>query len=276
MTQLSALIADDEEGPCEQLVGALQRCWPELSIVQRCANGIDAWDSYLLYEPDICFLDIRMPGLSGLEVAHRIGHRAAVILVTAFSEHALAAFEVGAIDYVLKPVEDFRLRQTIERLRARLQAPQRDAEEEPFSAPSPLVSAGANSKWLYAFEQLLAHGMISRRPPCLSVIQATVGREIRFIQIAEVVYFEASTRYVRVVWQVDGRNMDALLRMPLKELLPQLDEQQFWQVHRAVIVRSDRIAAAVRSDEGQMHLKLRGHPDILPVSRQFQSLFRGQ
>jgi DNA-binding LytR/AlgR family response regulator len=250
--RLRCLVADDEEAPREQLLAALREAWPELQVAAVALNGIDAWDAFLEHEPELCFLDIRMPGLSGIDVARRIGHRAQVVFVTAYDEHALAAFEAGAVDYLLKPIEPERLARTVERLRARLQAP---------AAATPDIQA-----------LLATLNLGQRRPSPLGVLQASVGREVKLIRTDEVIWFESDTRYTRVVHE----GGDALLRMPLKELLAQLDEQQFWQVHRSIIVNHRWIAAAVRVDEGQMHLTLRDRPEKLPVSRHFQGLFKGQ
>jgi len=253
-TAPTALVADDEEAPREQLLAALRTAWPALNVVAVASNGVDAWDAFLEHEPEVCFLDIRMPGLSGIDVARRIGARSPVVFVSAYDDHALAAFDAGAADYVLKPVQAPRLAQAVARLQARI------------GAPPPAVGAAA----LQALLTELA-GQV-KRPPPLSVLQAGVGREVRLIRTAEVIYFESDARYTRVV-HADG---DALIRTPLKELLAQLDEQTFWQVHRSVIVNHRHIAAAVRVDEGQMHLTLRGRSELLPVSRHFQGLFKGQ
>ncbi|MBQ0936408.1 LytR/AlgR family response regulator transcription factor [Ideonella paludis] len=258
-TPLTALIADDEEAPRAQLKAALQQAWPELQIVAEASNGVDAWDAYLEHEPQVCFLDIRMPGLSGIDVARRIGSQTPVVFVTAFGDHAVTAFEAGAVDYVMKPVELARLQQTVERLQARLHthAP---------AAPQPDLQA--------LLSQL---GQSLRKPAPLSVIQAAVGKEVKLLRVEHVVFFEADSRYTRVVVDdpVTGPS-EALIRTPLKELLAQLDPDQFWQVHRSVIVNHHHIASAVRVDEGTMVLTLRGRPDRLPVSRHFQGMFKGQ
>lgn len=246
-----ALIADDEEAPRAQLRAALTAAWPGLELVAEAGNGIDTWDAFLEHEPEVCFLDIRMPGLSGIEVARRIGTRAQVVFVSAFGDHALAAFDAGAVDYVLKPVDRSRLAQTITRLRQRL-PPRPD---------------------LQALLERLARTQTAARRPAPAVLQAAVGREVRLIRVADVIYFESDARYTRVVHE----GGDALIRTPLKELLVQLDEQLFWQVHRSVIVNHHHIAAAVRvDDDGSMHLTLRARPETLPVSRHFQGLFKGQ
>ncbi|MEO3689959.1 LytR/AlgR family response regulator transcription factor [Roseateles paludis] len=248
----TALIADDEEAPREQLRAALARLWPELQIVAASANGAEAWDDCLAHEPQIAFLDIRMPGLSGLEVARRLAQLAQpplIVFVSAHQDHALDAFEAGAVDYVLKPVEDARLAQTLSRVRQRLQQPAPDAA---------------------LLQRLLAQ--LSPTRPVPRPIQASLGREVKLIAPDEIVYFEADSRYTRVVY---GEG-DALIRTPLRELLTQLDPEQFWQIHRSVLVNSQRIASALRVDENNMVVTLKGREERLPVSRQFQGLFKGQ
>ena len=252
MTTLTALIADDEEAPREQLRAALARQWPELQIVAASTNGVEAWDDCLALEPAVAFLDIRMPGLTGLDVARRLSALATpplIVFVTAFDDHALAAFDAGAVDYVLKPVDDKRLAQALARVRARL------------TQPTPDTSA---------LQRLLAS--LPQARPVPRPIQASVGREVLLIQPEDIVYFEADQRYTRVV----HHGGDALIRTPLRELLTQLDPDQFWQIHRSVLVNSRCIAKAIRVDEGSMVVTLRGRDERLPVSRQFQALFRGQ
>ena len=258
----TALVADDEEAPREQLLAALRRAWPELQVVAVAVNGVDAWDAFLEHEPEVCFLDIRMPGLSGIDVARRIGSQARIVFATAYGDHALAAFDAGAVDYLLKPVDPARLAQTVARLRARL---------APAAASTVVLPEAAALQALLA--QLTTQ---TRRPPPLAVLQAGVGREVRLIRTDEVIYFESDARYTRVVFEGASGAGEALIRTPLKELLAQLDEGLFWQVHRSVIVNHRHIAAAVRVDEGHMHLTLRGRAETLPVSRHFQALFKGQ
>lgn len=249
-----ALIADDEEAPRAQLASALRAAWPGLDVVTESTNGVDAWDAFLEHEPEVCFLDVRMPGLTGVEVAQRIAGRSQVVFVTAYGDHALAAFDAGAVDYLLKPIEPARLAQAVERVRARL-------------AAAPNASAPADLQTL--LDQLV--GQV-RRPAYADVIQAGIGREVRLIRVDEVIYFESDARYTRVV-HAGG---DALIRTPLKELLGQLDPARFWQIHRSVIVNQHHIASALRIDEGNMVLTLRGRDERLPVSRHFQGQFKAQ
>jgi DNA-binding LytR/AlgR family response regulator len=272
----TVLIADDEEAPRAQLATALARAWPEARMVAACVNGVDAWDAFLEHEPEVCLLDIRMPGLSGIEVAQRIGGRARVVFITAHADHALAAFDAGAVDYVLKPVEPTRLAQALARVQAGLGARPAGAA----SATVPPAGAGPDSAGLQALLAELATQI--RRPAPLQVIQAGVGKEVRLIRTEDVLYFESDARYTRVVWRSPGapgapaQDGEALIRTPLKELLVQLDAQQFWQVHRSVIVAQRHVEAAVRVDEHTLQLRLRGRTERLPVSRHFQGLFKGQ
>jgi DNA-binding LytR/AlgR family response regulator len=276
------LIADDEEAPRAQLAQALARVWPEAQLVATCVNGVDAWDAFLEHEPEVCLLDIRMPGLTGIEVAQRIDGRAQVVFVSAYSDHALAAFDTGAVDYVLKPVEAPRLAQALARVQGRLQAAA--AAGAPAmgagAAAAPGNGAGADPASLQALLAQLA-AQVQRAAP-LDVIQASVGKEVRLIRVEDVLFFEADARYTRVVWRgapapdAPAQDGEALIRTPLKELLVQLDARQFRQVHRSVIVAQRHIEAAVRVDEHNMHLRLRGRSEKLPVSRHFQAFFKGQ
>ena len=272
----TVLIADDEEAPRAQLAAALANAWPEARMVAACVNGVDAWDAFLEHEPEVCLLDIRMPGLSGIEVAQRIGGRARVVFITAHADHALAAFDAGAVDYVLKPVEPTRLAQALTRVQAGLGARPAGAA----SATVPPAGGGPDPAGLQALLAELATQI--RRPAPLQVIQAGVGKEVRLIRTEDVLYFESDARYTRVVWRspaapgAPAQDAEALIRTPLKELLVQLDAQQFWQVHRSVIVAQRHVEAAVRVDEHTLQLRLRGRTERLPVSRHFQGLFKGQ
>ncbi len=297
-TPCTVLIADDEEGPREQLRAALARLAPELAVVAQSANGVDAWDDCLAFEPQLCFLDIRMPGLSGLEVAQRLAQLAEppqVVFVTAYGDHALSAFEAGAVDYLLKPVEDARLVQCLQRLRGRAVAASPTSPTSPAAAPGTLADAageglttsatafdvaglavhtppaahpgGLNAATLELLRQLLP----PQRPP-MRPIQASHGREVQLIAPEDVLFFQSDSRYTRVV----HRDGEAWIRTALKELLADLDPHLFWQVHRSVVVNSRFVASATRLDENTMQLSLKGSAEKLPVSRQFQGLFKGQ
>jgi DNA-binding LytR/AlgR family response regulator len=252
------LIADDEAAPREQLAEALALAWPEARLVAQAEDGADAWDAWLEHEPDAVFLDIRMPGLSGIEVAKRIAGRSSIVFVTAFGDHALAAFDAGAVDYLVKPVDPERLGLAVARMRERLRR-----------APA-TTESGA----LQALLDRLVSEQRRADPP--TTLQASVGKEVRLIRLEDVIYFESDSRYTRVVFSSDGQDGEALLRTPLKELLTRLDERHFTQVHRSVIVAERHILSAVRSDDGSVHLRLRGRSETLPVSRPFHALFKGQ
>ncbi|MBH9551443.1 LytR/AlgR family response regulator transcription factor [Inhella gelatinilytica] len=258
------LIADDEEAPREHLRRLLEATWPEADLVAACSNGVDAWDDALALEPDVCFLDIRMPGLTGLQVAQRLAGLEAppsVVFVTAFNDHALAAFDAGAVDYVVKPLDAERLAQTVARLQARRRHP---------SASGSAPAAGAELQAL--LQSLLPAARATKPRP----IQASLGKEVRLIPPEDVLYFESDSRYTRVVYRSEGQDGEALIRTPLKELVAQLDPDQFWQVHRSVLVNSRAVLSALRVDENNLQLTLRGRSEKLPVSRQFQGLFKGQ
>ncbi len=249
----TALIADDEEAPRAQLVAALSAGWPDLRIVAECVNGIDAWDAFLEHEPAVCFLDVRMPGLTGIEVAQRIGAQARVVFVTARGDHALAAFEAGGVDHVLKPIEPGRLAQTIDRVQTRLAAPDADTGD---------------------LQRLLTRlaGQV-RKPAPLDAVHVGAGKETQWLPVERVVYFEADSRYTRVVCDGPEGDSDRVIRTPLKELSAQLDPAVFWQVHRSVIVQHRHIAGVERGP-GSLLLRLRGRSEKLPVARHFQPLFR--
>jgi DNA-binding LytR/AlgR family response regulator len=266
-----ALIAEDEPLLAANLQAELERLWPGLQIVANVRHGAAAVDAALAQRPDIVFLDIRMPGMTGLEAAQAIaedwpdGTQAlpVIVFVTAYDQYALQAFEHAAVDYVLKPVQPERLAQTCARLRAALA--QRQA---------PGGSAGVESA-LSQLRELLGTpglGTASTAGPAtrLSVIQAGVGAAIHMVPVLEVIYFEAADKYVRVI--TAGR--EHLIRTSLRELLPQLDPDRFWQVHRGTVVRADAIASALRDESGKLTLTLRDHGDKLTVSRLYAHRFK--
>jgi DNA-binding LytR/AlgR family response regulator len=238
------LVADDEPLLRAELVEALARLWPEARIIEA-VDGIEALRLGRELTPQIAFLDIRMPGLDGLELARVFGSRTRIVFVTAYGEHALAAFDEGAVDYVMKPLSMERLARALERVRARLDEAPPDLSGA-SAAPAPRAQPPA---WL----------------------QATVGNTIHFIDLADVVYFCADAKYTRVVTDT----MEAHIRLSLKELTESLDADAFWQIHRGYMVAVRRIASAARAEDGALWLHLRGHGARLPVSQRFQHLFRG-
>ncbi len=264
-----ALIAEDEPILAAALAHALRRLWPALDIVTTCANGVEALRQGLALRPDILFLDIKMPGKTGLEAAEELAEQwhegqdgkpfPQIVFVTAYDDYALAAFEHAAADYVLKPVNDARLGKTVERLQQRLQTV--------TPAPTPEQAAPADANLARLLTQLQA---MTPAAPRLQMIRAAVGNSVRMIPMADVVYFEALDKYISVVC----RDSEALIRTSLKELLPQLDPQQFWQIHRGTIVNAGAIASAVRDEAGKLSLTLRQHPAQLRVSPLYAHLFR--
>ena len=278
---IRALIAEDEPILAATLAAALKRLWPELEVVATCANGVEALAQALALRPQVLFLDIKMPGKSGLEAAEeladewaeerrdewaeersdaRVGQASLtgvppfpqIVFVTAYDDYAVEAFEHAAADYVLKPVNDARLSKTIERLRARLaKQPESDNLAQLMGQMRALLPAAAPAEKL-------------------TLIRAAVGNQVRMIPVADVVFFEALDKYVNVV-TADG---EALIRLSLKELLPQLDERQFWQIHRGTIVNASCVQAAVRDELGKLTLKLRGRPETPRVSPVYAHLFK--
>lgn len=269
----------------------MQRLWPELDIVATCPNGVEALRQGLALQPDILFLDIKMPGKTGLEAAEELAEQwpdgiafPHIVFVTAYDEYALAAFEHAAADYVLKPVNDARLGKTVERLQQRLRdsgvgkgvgtatataAATLTATPAPATTAMAAPAAGTASDDNMA--RLLAQLQAMLPPaPRLQMIRAAVGNSVRMIALADVVYFEALDKYINVVCQ----DSEALIRTSLKELLPQLDPQQFWQIHRGTIVNASAIATAVRDEAGKLSLTLRQHPAQLRVSPLYAHLFR--
>jgi DNA-binding LytR/AlgR family response regulator len=247
---VSAVIADDEPLLRAMLRTRLARLWPELEIRHEMADGRDVDGVIDEHAPDLFFLDIHMPGVNGLEAARAIGNRAHVVFVTAYDEHAVEAFERGAIDYVLKPFNDDRLALTIERLKERLAHP-------PAASLDALV------------EQIA--GRLGGRPAeRLRWIKASVGASVRLIPVEEILFFQSDEKYTRVV----TCDSETLIRKPIKELLDELDPDKFWQVHRATIVNVDHIASVKRGLKDQAEIALKGHRETLVVSRAFTHLFR--
>jgi DNA-binding LytR/AlgR family response regulator len=245
----AVLIAEDEPLMRERLLEMLAVAWPEARVVLVAENGNDAWDGFLEHEPQVVFLDIRMPGLSGLEVAERIGKLAHVVFVTAYDQYAVEAFDAGAVDYLLKPIQPDRLAKAVARIREKLSSRPADLGDILRHLKSALPEVRHEKlKWL----------------------KASVGRQVRLIDVDEVLFFQSDSKYTRVVL----RGSEALVRIPLKDLLSGLDRDRFWQIHRATVVNVNAIAAAERIDAERMQVLLRGCDEKLPVSRTFTHLFR--
>ena len=262
MKMPTALIADDEPLLRESLVRLLRQAWPELQIISEVKNGRLAVEAYEELKPDICFLDIHMPGLSGIEAARFIGRRAHVVFVTAFDQYALQAFDQGAVDYLVKPVEVARLNDTVRRLKDRVQ------RAEPVSLPDTLL------------EQLAAR-MVGGTPSATANIRWTqwfkvsVGQNLKLVKCDEIDFFRAEDKYTLVAWHgADGKPADGLIRTSLKELLPQLDPEAFLQVHRSVLVNLAAISHVVRGQNETADIHLKHRTGVLPVSRTFLHHFR--
>ena len=256
----TALIADDEPLLREALTGQLAQIWPELEVVAQARNGREAVELFEARQPDVCFLDVHMPGLSGVEAAHKIGSRAHLVFVTAYDDYAVQAFAQGALDYLVKPVEPDRLTATVARLKDRLQAAQPSA-----------ISADL-------LEQLaaqLARLQGATSPSPLRWIKAQVGSAVRLIAVEDIDYLRSDTKYTRVAWRGDGGEpAEALVRTPLKELVAQLDPALFAQVHRSVVVNLRAIDRVTRGDNETADVHLKGRDEVLPVSRSYLHLFR--
>jgi DNA-binding LytR/AlgR family response regulator len=261
----TGLIAEDEPLLAANLNAMLAKLWPELQIVATVTHGAAAVEQALALKPDVVFLDIRMPGLSGLEAAELLAEDwpgdvplPLIVFVTAYDQYALRAFDHAAVDYVLKPVEADRLAATCRRLRGALAARTKtttDLPDELMAALSALRSAGPP---------------VAVPAPRLRVLQASLGSTIHMVPVADVLYFEAADKYIKVV----TATREYLIRMPLRQLLQQLDPEEFWQVHRATVVRADAIATAMRDDTGKVELTLKGSLARLAVSRLYTHLFR--
>ncbi|WP_454767148.1 LytR/AlgR family response regulator transcription factor [Cupriavidus campinensis] len=251
----TALIADDEEHLRAHLRGKLARLWPELRIVAEAANGVEAAQAIAQYAPAVAFLDIKMPGLSGLEVAQGIETDTRVVFVTAFDQYALDAFEREAVDYLVKPVTDERLARSVERLRKALQE----------SAPLPELA-----RLLSQLTRGPARTEAGGGAAPLRWVRASRGNTTRHVPIQDVLYFQSDDKYV-VVHTRDGEH---LIRTPLAELMEGLDPHTFWQVHRSTIVNMEYVAGTRRDDTGRLFVRLRDSEAELPVSRAYVHRFR--
>ena len=266
-----ALIADDEPLMREQLRARLAEAWSELEIVGEARNGIEAVEQTAALLPDLVFLDIRMPGMSGIEAARQIAALARgdgasvpeIVFVTAYDEYAIEAFEQGVVDYVLKPADRDRLRITVERIRKRL-ALRASAVD---SAPS----AGSRQALQALLERLQGRLDGGQTPGYLKWIQATVGAQIQMIPVEDVLFFISDEKYTRV----QTAQQEALIRKPIKELVTELDPRQFWQIHRSTLVNARAIAGVSRDFRGRQQVSVKGRPEKLEVSRSYAHLFKG-
>jgi DNA-binding LytR/AlgR family response regulator len=255
----TALIADDEPLLREALRRQLASVWPELEIVAEARNGREAVRLFDERHPDICFLDVHMPGLSGVDAANHIGRRAHVVFVTAYDHYAVQAFAQGALDYVLKPVEQARLAETVSRLKERLQA------------SKPAINT---EQLLQQLSGQLAQLRSGGRSEPLRWIRAQAGNTVRLIAIDDVDYFRSDAKYTLVAWRDGGQPAEAVVRTPLKDLIGQLDSEQFAQVHRSVVVNLRAIRHIKRHDNETAEIHLKGRGDVLPVSRNYVHVFR--
>jgi DNA-binding LytR/AlgR family response regulator len=266
-----AVLADDERLMREQLRARLAEVWPELQIVAEAKNGLEAVALVDEHRPDIVFLDIRMPGLSGVDAARQIAQlppRAGdddsmlpeIVFITAYDQYAVEAFEQGVADYVLKPAERERLQLTVQRIRKRLAARHGEAVDAPAAAPL--------QQLLHALAGKLGPGAT---PPYLQWIQASVGPAIQMIPVDEVLFFVSDEKYTRV----QTAQVEALIRKPIKELVDEVDPRQFWQIHRSTLVNVKAIAGVTRDFRGRQIVSVRGHPEKLEVSRSYTGLFKG-
>lgn len=251
----TALIADDEPLLRERLASHLARLWPALEMVAQARNGREAVELFDEHEPDVVFLDVHMPGMNGVEAARCIGRRAHIVFVTAFENYAVEAFRQGAIDYIVKPFDEARLADTVQRLQARLDQP---------SAPQ--------DAHLEAVLDRIADDLRQRLGPQarLGFIKASVGATVRMIPVDEVLYFRSDTKYTLVAWP----GGEALIRKTIRELADELDPEHFAQIHRSVIVNLRQVSHVHHGGNETAELHLKGRTEPLPVSRSYLHLFR--
>ncbi len=257
------MIADDERLLRQQLRARLEQVWPQLEIVAEARHGAEAVQEVERHRPDVVFLDIRMPGMDGIEAARSIAQLSVgtdewlpeVVFVTAYDQHAVQAFEQGACDYLLKPVEPARLLRTAQRLSQRL------------------TSRGGNDEVFAPSLQHLLHQLSNTGKPrtYLSMIQASVGSSVHMMPVHEVLFFISDEKYTRVQTAL----REALIRKPIKELVDELDPGMFWQIHRSTLVNVQAIEQVSRDAHGRQRVKLRGHEQLLEVSRSYAGLFKG-
>lgn len=272
----TALIAEDEPLLAQALAAELKRAWPQLQIAATVGDGASAVRQALALKPDVLFFDIRMPGQSGLDAAIELADEwpqdtpfPALVFATAYDQYAVQAFEAQAVDYLLKPIQSARLQKTVAKLQ--------DLLSQRSQGVNPLDATLAQLRSLLSAANTPPSSTAPAQTPArattvgpLAVIQASVGTAIRMVPVEDILYFEAADKYVRVLTEAH----EYLIRTPLKELLPQLDDRAFWQIHRGTVVRAAAIDSVTRDEAGKLHLALRGRSEKLPVSRLYAHLFR--
>jgi len=254
----TAIIADDERLMRDQLRMRLEQVWPELDIVGEAKNGEEAVELVGQCKPDFTFLDIRMPGKTGIEAAREIGERSQIVFVTAYDQYAVEAFERGAVDYVLKPSEPERLKVTVERLKARLKA---RLDNTPELVVNDSVTAMLSQ---------LAEKIAAPKPKHLQWIQASIGQDLRMIPVEDILFFRSDEKYTCV----QTSSFEALIRKPVRDLADELDPALFWQIHRATLVNVNAIEGVTRDIRGRHLVLVKGRPEKLEVSRSFLHLFK--
>ncbi len=256
-THPTALIADDEPLLRDALQRLLAQVWPELEVVAQARNGREAVEKFEALEPDVCFLDVHMPGMTGIEAASHIGRRAHLVFVTAYDQYAVQAFAHGVLDYLVKPVEQARLAETVARVKERIRTTQ------------PAINENA------LLLQLAAALQKTAAPAPLRWIRASVGQTMRLIPVEDIDFLRSEEKYTLVAWRDDDREpREAVIRTPLKEIATQLDPAQFAQVHRSVVVRLKAISHVTRGQNETADIHLKGRTEVLPVSRSYLHLFR--
>ena len=279
MSRPTALIADDEPLLRDHLQSHLARLWPELDVVGHARNGREAVEMFEREQPQVVFLDVHMPGMNGLEAARAIGRRAIIVFVTAYEQYAVKAFEQGAIDYLVKPFEEVRLADTVERLKLRLTeattappAPDGAGPGTGDGAERPDAAGHDTPDRIEAVLDRLATQLRHQATgkPWLQWIKASVGNAVRLIPVDQVAYLRSDEKYTLVVWE----GGEALIRKPIRELIDELDPELFVQVHRSVIVNLRHVAQVTRGANETADVQLKGRGETLPVSRSYLHLFR--
>lgn len=255
-SRITALVADDEPLLREALVRMLHQCWPTLQIVAQARNGREAIELFDTHRPEICFLDVQMPGITGIQAAQHIGRQAHLVFVTAYDQYAVQAFSHGVLDYLVKPVEPARLVETVARLQERLHAaPAINIDEMLAKLASAMRSSPSSGS--------------------LRWIRASVANTVRLIPVEDVDFLRADEKYTVVGWRDEtGKALEAIIRTPLKELILELDPSTFTQIHRAAVVNLRSIDHVVRNANETADVHLKNRADVLPVSRSYLHLFR--